>query len=197
MTEKKVIFHAEEMNWDMHRRTDWQKTSWDVYNDGFFTLVDDQGIYDGKPLIIKTSGQLGKESFDELLLFLKEEFPDASAWSERAYDGTGWMFESFDEAGNSMNKFLGYIYGSEALNRLAKLLPPSEFLQIHRMIQAGGIEKAKELLASRKEADSVQKTKEEVNEQNPKTEEKLKMEEESKPRKAKHISDLFGKLFRK
>lgn len=100
----------------------WQNTDYNVKSDGTVLSIDNQHLSRGENL---HESKINEKDFKELKKLLDKEF-DGEKEDFSASDGDGWYMEYYDEDGNSIGSFGGYIYNEKDLQRIMEIIENAE-----------------------------------------------------------------------
>ena len=118
---KTLFLKAEEHNWGLMRRGDWDKTIWKIYSDGSYAIKESfsHSDCDVSAKSFTSEGELTDIEFQELKFLLEMEW---SAEERKCYDGVAWRLTMYDRGTIVKQRPLGYIYGIKPYEDITRML---------------------------------------------------------------------------
>ena len=107
-----LLLKAEEHNWGLMHRGDWDKTVWRIYSDGSYVITKSFSPSDRSvpAKSLSTEGNLTDTKFQELKLLLEAEW---STEEHKCCDGVAWRLTMYDRGTVIKQRPFGYIYDIE------------------------------------------------------------------------------------
>ena len=96
----------------------WKSTNYNLYSDGKLIFFEKYNLSGKKN---KKSYKIDKDKMSKIINILEEKFNNYSN-DYSASDGDTWNLQYYDENGNVIHEFDGYIYGNKVLEELIDLL---------------------------------------------------------------------------
>ena len=119
---KEIKLKVIHQNWGLMGMGDWNNTEWNIYNDLSVEIkikynpLDIEGFNDTVTAEMKISIYQYNEIVRQLNLSKKEE------WFVDGCDGDAWKFIQYEDNKEVWKRELGYIYGIESLEKIARIL---------------------------------------------------------------------------
>ncbi len=104
----------------------WDNTTWVIYYDG---TVESYSLYNISGYTDKSIWKLSDEEFIQLTELLNGQFQKKQKIVD-ACDGDGWEMKYFDEAGELIHSYDGYIYGLKVMEDIEEMLNNTEGKEI-------------------------------------------------------------------
>lgn len=119
-----VIFTAEQYNWGCNDALSdyWQSHNWTVHCDGTVEYYEYYNL-SGETEVV--TWKLSEEELARLEMLLDGGFKLCIKGTD-ADDGTGWNMISYNETGEKIHEFNGYIYGNPVLEEMVEIIYPEE-----------------------------------------------------------------------
>ena len=117
-----LILKAKEHNWGLIGPGDWETRSWKFNDDGWYQYKEKYRSGNGDIEEIPTVVE--EDVLSSAQLATLRELLD-QPWSTEqtdACDGTAWEFKMYEDGEIKKHRDLGYIYGIEPFESIAKLL---------------------------------------------------------------------------
>ena len=119
---KEIKLKVIHQNWGLMGMGDWNNTEWNIYNDLSVEIkikynpLDIEGFNDTVTAEMKISIYQYNEIVRQLNLSKKEE------WFVDGCDGDAWELIQYEDNKEVWKRELGYIYGIESLEKIARIL---------------------------------------------------------------------------
>lgn len=136
MEKRQLLLKAVHQNWGLMTGGSWRNTTWLINFDRSYKITDTFNLkpedlepdeFDFETLkrgkVVTTSGIIDVKTFNNLIDAMNKPWPDPEI-RIRACDGSAWQISQFSKTGEKINSNgeLGYIYGLETLEGIARIL---------------------------------------------------------------------------
>lgn len=119
-TEHKLMLEVRCMNWDCVDTTSdyFISGNWYIYYDG---EVEYHHVYNFSGITDERKWTLTKEQRNKLYRILTSGFKRYTE-DYNGCDGNGWQFSFYDENGELIHMFTGYIYNNRTMNKIVSII---------------------------------------------------------------------------
>ncbi len=117
-----LLLKAKEHNWGLIGPGDWEKRSWKISDDGWYSYT--VSFRSGSPDLpeipsVTEEGVFSRESLQALRDALNADWTDEESFAD---DGSAWEFKMYQDDAVIRHRKTGYIYGIEPYETIADLL---------------------------------------------------------------------------
>ena len=117
---RKLVFQAENRNWNVMGPGDLIEKDWYIYDDLTIELKECYNTYIKSSQSKTYNGKMNKKDFQKILSCI--ESVKAVNLKPTAMDGDAWEFTQFKNNALIYRRKLGYIYGIKPLEDIVKIL---------------------------------------------------------------------------